>query len=285
MKVNTLEQREHSEQSALPLETSQVALYSVTQATTAVFTDLYFRQTFLFFIQVGSKRTITAEHGEIIGEAGDLMILPPGSMVTMQNRPVRDDRYRAVGVSFSDDLIESVFPPRPRRDASSGIQRVPAKPACPSDLLALIQDTVDRPDLPESIRTHRLMEPLIWLRHLGYHVPVQREESPLSQVRRLIETDLTHAWRAGEVASHFAMSESTLRRWLSHAAPGVQAGHGLSKIVLNTRLEHGLALLQTTDRPISQIALDCGFKTPSHFSDAFKSRFDIQPKAIRSASV
>jgi transcriptional regulator GlxA family with amidase domain len=46
-------------------------------------------------------------------------------------------------------------------------------------------------------------------------------------------------------------------------------------------LEYGLSLLQTTDMQISQIALECGFKTPSHFSDSFRKRFNIAPKMIR----
>lgn len=262
---------------ATPPVHPQVSIYSITQATTATFVDLYFRQTFLFFIQVGSKRAFSAKQGEIIGEEGDLMIFPPGSMVTMENRPVLDDRYRAVGVSFSDQLIETVFARQTPQTAPQGIQVVRAEPARPSDLLAVIQDTLSHTDLPEPIRNHRLLEPLIWLRHQGYHVPTQGEELPLSRVRRLIETDLCHSWRMSDVADHFATSEATLRRLL------VKSGQGFAKILLNTRLEHGLALLQTTNTPISHIAMDCGFKTPSHFSDAFKNRFTISPKQIRTA--
>ena len=83
---------------------------------------------------------------------------------------------------------------------------------------------------------------------------------------------------ANEVAEHFAMSEATMRRWLS------KTGQGFAKILLHTRLERGLSLLQTTDDQISEIALDCGFKTPSHFSDAFRKRFGIKPKDIRLAA-
>lgn len=257
--------------------TPQVSIYSITQATAATFADLYFRQTFLFFIQLGSKRASSATQGEIIGEEGDLMIFPPGSMVTMENRPVLDDRYRAVGVSFSDELIEAVFAPQTPRSQASSIQVVRAEPQRPADLLAIIQDTVGNTTLPEPVRNHRLLEPLIWLRHHGYHVPTQGEERPLSRVRRLIETDLAHNWRMADIADSFATSEATLRRSLA------KSGQGFAKILLNTRLENGLALLQTTDVPISHIALDCGFKTPSHFADAFKNRFGITPRQIRTA--
>jgi AraC-like DNA-binding protein len=256
----------------------KVSILPISQATTATFTDLYFRLTFFFFIQTGSKRVLSPTQGELIGQAGDLMIFPPGSMVTMENRPVLDDRYRAVGVSFSDDLIDAVFADHQLHTVPKGIQIVRAEPDHPSNLLDLITATLADDALPPSIQQHRLLEPLIWLRDKGYQLPTHSEERPLSRLRRLIETDLSHPWRISEVASHFAMSEATLRRLL------VKSGQGFAKTLLNTRLEHGLSMLQTTNVPVSQIALDCGFKTPSHFSDAFRKRFEIRPKDIRTAA-
>lgn len=261
----------------MPDETQdQVALYPISQATTATFTDLFLRLAFLFFIQTGSKRVVTATQ-ELIGEAGDLLIFPSGSMVTMENRPVLDRSYHAAGISFPDDLICEVFADSAATARHSGVQILRADALRPMDLLPIITDTLDNPALPEVIRRHRLKEPLIWLREHGVHLAPAREEAPLSRVRRLIETDLSHPWRAGEVADQLAMSEPTMRRWLSGT------GQGFAKILLNTRLEHGLSLLQTTDNAISEIALDCGFKTPSHFSDAFRKRFGIRPKEIRKA--
>ena len=214
----------------------------------------------------------------MLGEEGDLMIFPPGSMVTMENRPVMEGDYRALGVCYTHDLINSVFSDVPKFDAAQGVQIVRASQHNPAGILSLIQDTLDNDALPSTIRNHRLLEPLLWLREQGFQLPTQVEDDPISQVRSLIETDLSHAWMADEVAAHFAMSEATMRRWLS------KTGQGFAKILLHTRLERGLSLLQTTDAQVSQIALDCGFKTPSHFSDAFRKRFGIKPKDIRLAA-
>ncbi|MEO1250205.1 MAG: helix-turn-helix transcriptional regulator [Pseudomonadota bacterium] len=256
---------------------SGVSILPISQATTATFTDLYFRLTFLFFVQAGSKRVLSPPQGELIGEEGDLLIFPAGSMVTMENRPVMDRDYRAVGVSFSDDLIDTVFADQRPTASAGGIQIVRARPSRPMQILPMIRETLKSPGLPEPILRHRLLEPLVWLRHHGYLLRSQAEESPLTKVRGLIETDLTRSWRASDVADHLAMSEATLRRRLS------TAGQGFAKILLHTRLEHGLSQLQSTDIPISEIAMNCGFGTPSHFSDAFKKRFGIRPKEIRTA--
>ncbi len=263
---------------SISTSTSEVSILPITQATTATFTDLYFTLTFLFFIQTGSKRVICPYNGELIGEAGDLLVFPPGLMVTMENRPILNDRYRADGVCFSHELVENVFADGQSRGAPPGVQRLPAKPHNPGRILSLLKETLNGDALPPPIKRHRLLEPLIWLQHSGMRLPTHKDEQPLSQVRDLIETDLTHPWRIPEVANQFAISEATFRRWLS------RSGQSFSKILLNTRLEKGLSRLQTTDVPISQIALECGFKTPSHFSDSFKKRFGIPPSAIRSVA-
>ncbi len=254
-----------------------VSVLSISQATTATFTDLYFQHTFLFFIQVGSKRVLCPINGEIIGHAEDVMIFPPGSMVTMENRPVLGDDYRATGVCFPRHMIETVFSNEKLKSESTGIQILQGLIGQSFQILNTIQATLSDTEIPEPIRQHRLLEPLIWLKYNGIYLSPYEEEKPLSKVRRLIETDLSYPWRSNEVADHFAISEATMRRWLT------KSGQGFSKILQNTRLEHGLSLLQSTDMPISEIAFNCGFKTPSYFSDSFKKRFGINPSEIRKA--
>ncbi|MEO1194297.1 MAG: AraC family transcriptional regulator [Pseudomonadota bacterium] len=204
------------------------------------------------------------------------MIFPPGSMVTMENRPVMNGDYRALGVSFPHEMIDAVFGDLPKTTALSEVQVVSGRASDPATILTLIQETLSDETPPAVIKRHRLLEPLVWLRAQGVRLPTQVQDDPISQVRSLIESDLSHPWAAEEVAKHFAMSEATMRRWLS------KTGQGFAKILLHSRLERGLSLLQTTDAQISEIALQCGFRTPSHFSDAFRKRFGIKPKDIRS---
>lgn len=256
------------------MKPDEVAIYQITQATTATFADLYLRQTFLFFVESGSKKVVGPTQ-DLIGHEGDLLVFPAGSIVTMENRTVLDRTYRALGVAYPDSSIARIFDDCPAAKAADHVQVLKADPFRPLDLVPIIHETRDHPSLPMVLREHRLLEPLIWLRENGVHLAPGQTETPMGRVRRLIEQDLSHPWRASDVARQMAMSEATLRRWLG------TTGQGFSKILMNTRLEHGLSLLQTTDRPISTIAFDCGFKTPSHFSDAFRKRFAIAPKQIR----
>jgi AraC-like DNA-binding protein len=254
-----------------------VTVLSISQATAATFTDLFIGLAFLCFIQTGSKRVACPVNGEIVGSEGDLLVFPPGSIVTLENRPMLNATYRAEGAYFVPELLDVVFPERPNPSRPAGIQVIRAEPARPHALLGLIKATLAEKDLPAPVRRHRLLEPLIWLRHQGVRLPPQAARQPMLQVRRLIETDLSRPWRIADVAGHFAMSEATLRRWLGTSSPG------FASILHKTRLERGLALLQTTSLPISQIALECGFRTQSHFADSFRKRFGIKPSSIRSS--
>lgn len=260
------------------IETDGVSVLDITQATTATFADLYFRQTFLFFIERGSKLVSDAVRGDLVGEAGDLMIFPAGLMVTMVNRPLMNQSYRATGVSYTRELIEKVFPPRMQPSAPPTVRILRAGEHAPNRILWLLHDTISQTELPRAVRESRMLEPLVWLRDKQIDIPTSGEDNPVSQVRRIIDADLGHPWRAGEVASALAMSEASMRRLL---AP---TGQGFARILQHSRLERGLTLLQTSQARISEIALECGFKTPSHFADSFRQRFGIKPKDIRSAA-
>ena len=257
--------------------TEGVTLFTISQATAATFDDLYIGQTFLCFVRAGTKKVLCPVNGELLAGEGDLILFPPESFVSLENRPLRNAAYRADGVYFAHDLIADVFPKPAHASRKAGIRILHASQQDSRQMLALIWETIRNDGLPAPIRRHRLLEPLIWLRHHGIDLSLPLDSQPVSQVRRLLETDLSYAWRITEVARHFAMSEATLRRWLAGS------GHGFAKVLHNARLERGLGLLQTTDLSISQIALECGFSTPSHFSDSFRKRFSIAPKSIRSA--
>lgn len=254
---------------------ADVSLLEITQATTAIFANLYFRMPFLFFIKHGEKKVTLSNGDEFLGRAGDLMVFPAGASLTMENRPMYDKSYRADGVGFNTKLIDDVFADQPFHAQKQQVYILQADEHRPFEILELIKDTLSNEKLPPIIRQHRLLEPLLWLKERGVVLTAHSDSQPLSKIRRIIERDLSHSWRANDIAQILAMSEPTFRRWLA------KSDLSFSKILNNSRLEYGLSLLQTTDMKISQIALECGFKTPSHFSDSFRKRFNIAPKMIR----
>ena len=256
------------------LSDSTVSILPITQATAATFADLYFTQTFLFLVQVGTKHVTCPVRGEVVGRPGHILIFPPETYATMVNQPVLAEDYRALGLGFPNSMIAQVFP-KSTSAKPPGVEVLSGPNAEFLRLIDGLKQTLTDPDIPSSIRAHRMLEPLVWLKSQGLHIQLAEKPSLLSQVRIHLEQDLERDWRAANLARHLAMSESTLRRRLA------DQGQGFAKVLLHTRLERALSLLQTTDEAISQIALRCGFKNPAHFAQTFKKRFGIQPKQIR----
>lgn len=53
------------------------------------------------------------------------------------------------------------------------------------------------------------------------------------------------------------------------------------KWLLEKRLNHALQLLSNKDKNVNEIAFESGFENPSHFTRAFKERYQATPSAIR----
>jgi len=60
-----------------------------------------------------------------------------------------------------------------------------------------------------------------------------------------------------------------------------QLGQSMSATALAIRLDSAAHRLRTTDAPITQIALDCGFVSAAHFSRRIRQRFGMPPSALR----
>lgn len=81
-----------------------------------------------------------------------------------------------------------------------------------------------------------------------------------------------------ELARRAGMSKSTFKRTftrLFEVSPG--------QYLLRVRLNAARRLLETTDRLISDVALDCGFYDQSHFSRLFQRARGLTPGAYRRA--
>ena len=255
-----------------------VRSFQITQATTHLFRDLYVYNTMLILVRTGSKSVRLAGNETLEASPGELLIFPSGSFITIENRITSGGDYRAHCVSYPDAMIEAVFGLQTSKPPASATAIAVGR--CPADLAETLVGIGDIPvdgSAPEAIVRHRLLEPLVWLKALGVELASLREKPIDCALRDLIASDPSRKWRSREVAKELGHSEATLRRRLQERQASFSA------ILMAVRLEHGLTLLQTTRAPISRIALECGFSTPSHFSDAFRARFAIQPKLVRSA--
>ena len=82
-------------------------------------------------------------------------------------------------------------------------------------------------------------------------------------------------WTYAALGEALAMSEATLRRRLA------SEGTSLSALLSDVRMSAALVLLQATERPVAEIALDVGYQSPSRFAARFRERFGYPPAAAR----
>jgi AraC-like DNA-binding protein len=92
----------------------------------------------------------------------------------------------------------------------------------------------------------------------------------------VMEAHYSYDLKVSEFAEIANRSTATFRReFIEHfkTTPG--------KWLTNRRLEKAVMLLKTSNKTISEITFDCGFKNVSHFSRIFKDKFQISPSKFR----
>ena len=131
--------------------------------------------------------------------------------------------------------------------------------------------------VPRTVTENRMREVLIWLAHRGLKLGRERDPDLTRRIRSLVARDPSRGWKAGEMARAVSMSEATLRRHLR------EKGVSFQELLIDVRMSHALALLQVTDLPIGQIALEVGYDSASRFAVRFRRRFAMSPSAVRGA--
>jgi AraC-like DNA-binding protein len=140
--------------------------------------------------------------------------------------------------------------------------------------LARLADRALRPAAPTALDENTALDLLATV--LGGH-PRAAVPAHLATAHAYIDEHLTDpALSAGRVAAAIGISERHLSRAFASAGPS------FPQFVLGRRLDRAHAMLSRSPRiPISEVALRCGFGTPSRFSQAFLSRFGLRPTDVR----
>lgn len=104
--------------------------------------------------------------------------------------------------------------------------------------------------------------------------PAPRIGRVIEQMRRCLDQELTLSRLAGMMG----LSRSQFVRAFRHATgvPPHQFLRGL-------RIERARQLLEQTDLPVIEVALNCGFGQPGHFATAFREATGMSPRTWRQA--
>lgn len=98
----------------------------------------------------------------------------------------------------------------------------------------------------------------------------------LQSAREILESSYATPVTLGSVAATVGVHPVTLARAFRRSY-----GCTVGAYVRRLRVEHAERALRDGDRPLSEIALDCGFADQSHFSNQFRKHTGVTPSRYR----
>jgi AraC-like DNA-binding protein len=226
-------------------------------------------------VPLQGQKTFSQGEAALHIRPGRYLMLHRALRGTVQNIPEHGD-YRAWCVPFPwrvidlarDLLAAHTVPPVPGSGYSSGMVEA-LHPELRQVLAALA-----RPNDP-SAWDHALLGVLLALHRAGDdQFRLAHDLSVAARIRLLVGGAPGRAWSSAEIEETLHMSGATLRRRLA------EEGTSLRNVVRDARLQHGVALLQTTRRPLKAVAAACGYRSVPSFSRQFAARFGVEPNVI-----
>ncbi|MCB6184630.1 helix-turn-helix transcriptional regulator [Leeia sp. TBRC 13508] len=251
---------------------------SVYQHQVLAFTRLYISHPVLIVVEAGEKE-VKWSNGSCTIKSGEAIAIAGKQTLDVTNRLPDQGIYRAYWLVWDDELLAKCnaqlsAPVSAIQTALPlGKLTIQASSACQRASQAVMDQS-----LPLQIAQHRLQEVFYWVKEAGGVLQGALEQSVSERVRSFIVKDPSLDWTAPKVAQALAMSEATLRRKLAAESTC------FSDVLIDVRMSCAAQLLQCTALPITRIALDVGYDSPSHFTQRFRQRFGFLPSAIREAS-
>ena len=210
-----------------------------------------------------------------------LILLPAGRKLGIVNSPGAQGMYVADVVALTPDLLRNF---RQRHGEIIDQHANSSTDLCvPLDrhmsiawdnLLASIAS-----DAPQSMRAHYAEGVLLALSLNGAVGPllIDRRDPLGARVQQLLMQDPAFDWTVANVADRLNLGASTLRRQLA------DEGSSFSRILEQVRLGLALQWIQTSHRPIGEIAEASGYASASRFAVRFRQHYGLSPRELRAA--
>ncbi len=114
-------------------------------------------------------------------------------------------------------------------------------------------------------------------RYCGQFCKTCQDRDKIREAAYIMENNIDNPLTIRELALKVGINEKKLKYGFKEIFNNTVYGY-----LFDYKMKLAERLLRDTQEPISEIALQCGFEYPSHFSTAFKRRFGISPNKWRS---
>lgn len=223
----------------------------------------------------GSK-VIVQGASQMLATRQQLIILPAEVELEVINQP-ENGLFCSDLLSLTPELLAD-FKHRYMSEPQTGRLTSLCAPLAP-ELSFMWQNVLQtvREGLSTELQHHQAMGLLLALYQAGYAGPLlnERREDLTGQVRQIIMLSPAETWSVAKVAKILFLGESTLRRRLQLES------RSFRQIVEEVRMAYALGQLQSTSRPIGEIAQNSGYLSGSRFSARFRQHYGVLPKHVR----
>lgn len=246
--------------------------------------DMWTHHNYFVYVIKGKKKWFVGDH-ELLAQAGDCIFVRKGAHSIYQ---YFDDEFCSLFMFVPDQFIRDTL-------LENQLDLIaPADEIEPSPVLSVRIDEVlesyfysflsyisktGNPDKKLAELKFRELIMIVASEYgnesiSGYFATVCNTTRP--SIQSVMESNFTYPMKLEEYARLSGRSLSTFKRDFKEiydTPPG--------KWLRQKRLNFGRYLLEQTDKPVTEVVFDCGFKNTSHFSRAFKEEFDKTPSSLK----
>lgn len=238
-------------------------------------TQIFCLNPMVILVLQGTK-IIEFDHQKSTVHAGEILVIPAGTTLDIINLNPVNDSYLACYFTWESKPLKYYEKMRESQHHAylESIKILKDIPESFQESFLQISNQLTTTDHHDLVN-HKFVEILIWLEQMGI-VFSSIENLTLSQkITQLISQAPNRKWQAKEIAQHFHLGESTMRRHLANENTSV------SQLIQNVRTSYGLTLLQTTHWNIEDIAQEAGYESGSRFAYYFRQRFGFLPSEMK----
>lgn len=216
---------------------------------------------------------------------GDIINISPGSLCYIEKNLVIDATLKVLGSGLPYDIytIDS--------DILSSVCKVMEPILSGQHLVSQVRKRIffykleetdkeifrrlmndDSPPHRQVYKTTYLLSRIHEIEPLAYSLSVSTDITFTEKIKKIIESDLSRAWRLIDLRDILHMSEVSIRKKLE------RENNNFNALVLDIRMQHAAKMITSTEKHINRISYDVGYTSTSYFIRNFKSYFGITPK-------
>lgn len=249
--------------------------------------DMWTHHNYFVYVIKGKKKW-SSQDQEVLAEAGDCIFIRKGAHSIYQ---YFDDEFCSLFMFVPDEFIKDTLlenrvniEETDTKNDSPPILRVHADKMLEAYFLSFLSYISNTKNSVKKLAELKFRELILIVASGTENPEIVRYFRSLCNtsgpsVQSVMESNYTYPMKLEEYARLSGRSLSTFKRDFKEVyrtTPG--------KWLTKKRLNHGRYLLETTDKSVTEVVLDCGFKNSSHFSHAFKKEFGITALEFKKTS-